>query len=60
MKEFLIENWQTILFAVVLPLAWSIVRLTPTKKDDKILKTIVTIINVILPDRKKGGGVHNG
>jgi len=60
MKEFLITNWQVILFAVVIPLAWSIVRLTPTEKDDKILKTIVGIINFLVPDRKKGGGKHNG
>lgn len=58
MIEFLKENWGTILFSVVIPLAWAVVRLTPTEKDDKILKTIVGIINFILPDRKKGGGKH--
>ena len=35
-----------------------IVRLTPTKKDDDILNWIVKILNVIIPNRKAGGGTH--
>ena len=58
MKQILIENWSTILFGVVIPASWAIVRLTPTKKDDKVMKFIVTVLNAIVPDRKKGGGKH--
>lgn len=58
MKEFLIENWYVILTTIVVPIAWIIVRITPTKKDDVIMKIVSKIINLI-PDRKKNGGKHN-
>lgn len=58
MKQFLIENWYSLLMGLI-PVVWVIVRLTPSKKDDKIWGFIVKIINAI-PDNKKGGGKHNG
>ena len=58
MKEFLIENWYSILIGLV-PVVWIVVRLTPTEKDDKIWGFIAKMINMI-PDNKKGGGKHNG
>lgn len=49
--EFIVENWGKIT-STLIPIAWIIVRLTPTKSDDAILKIIVKIIKII-PDRKK-------
>ena len=58
MKEFLINNWYFVLFAVLF-LAWQIARLTPSEKDDRIVKGIINLLTKILtmvPDNKKGGG----
>ena len=57
MMEFIIENltaliWALIAFAVV------ITRLTPTQKDNDILNLIIRFLNVILPNNRKGGGLH--
>jgi hypothetical protein len=48
------ENWmQLLLIANTLMLAASyIAKLTPTKKDDKIIKKIITFLSV-LPTKKK-------
>jgi len=56
MQEFLMANWGVI-FAFLVPVAWALVRLTPTKWDDRILKVIIKVIELI-PDNKKGGGKH--
>jgi len=50
--KFIIEHYGAIIWGLV-ALAWVIVRLTPTTKDDRILQFIVTILNFIIPDRKK-------
>ena len=55
--NFIIENW-VILLPAVLGLAEVIVRLTPTTKDDSILEWIWKLVNLILPNNKKGGGKH--
>ena len=53
--KFILEHWQAI-GSALMPIAWSIVRLTPSKKDDVILKLIVKLIEIV-PDKKKGGGL---
>jgi len=56
--EILIANWYAIL-AGALFVAWQIARLTPSEKDDKVVKVIIKIIIKILtlvPDKRKGGG----
>ena len=58
MIAFIVANYSW-LIPMIISIAWIIVRLTPTKKDDNILRIIVKIINVIVPDMKKGGGRHN-
>jgi len=55
--EFLKQNWQEILVGL-LAFMEVITRLTPTKKDNTILKIISKIIDAILPNLKKGGGKH--
>lgn len=34
------------------------VRLTPSKKDDIVVDVVDKVINAVIPDRKKGGGIH--
>lgn len=53
--HFITENWKVIVSALI-PVIWVIVRLTPTKKDDFILKILVKILELFIPDIKKGGG----
>ena len=50
--DFLKDNYSAIIWGLI-GFVWIIVRLTPTKKDDRILQFIVTILNFIIPDRKK-------
>jgi hypothetical protein len=57
MLEFLKANWIE-LVAGLLAFAGVIVRLTPTEKDDTILGWIKSIFDVLIPNRKKGGGRH--
>jgi hypothetical protein len=60
MKQFLIDNWYCILMGCML-LAWWIARLTPSAKDDKVVRTVIKIILkalTLVPDVKKGGGRH--
>jgi len=35
-----------------------VVRLTPTEKDNSIYNKVKTIVDAILPNLKKDGGVH--
>jgi len=58
MKEFILNNWE-ILLPAALAVAWAVVRLTPTKKDDRIMKVISYLVNSIIPDVKKDGGTHD-
>lgn len=50
--NFIIEHYGAIIWGLV-AFIWVIVRLTPTTKDDRIMQFIVTILNFIIPDRKK-------
>jgi len=55
--ELLLSNWHivlTILFVII----WQIVRLTPTEKDDRLVKFIIKLvvsILTIIPDNGKTG-----
>jgi len=55
--EFLKREWANILLWFI-PLLWFIVRLTPTKKDDDIVKIVLSWLDAIVPNRKADGGVH--
>ena len=44
------------LLAAVIGLAEVIVRLTPSEKDNSILKKIIDVLLFFLPNLKKGGG----
>jgi len=37
---------------------WVVVRLTPSKNDNDIISLLMKVINVLIPNRKKGGGRH--
>jgi hypothetical protein len=52
MKEFLIENWIPLLIALM-AFAKVVVNLTPTESDNQVFGIIDTIINAIIPNRKK-------
>lgn len=51
--DFLMENIE----AIGLILTWLVIRLVPTRWKDPVLALVKWIISII-PDRKKGGGVH--
>lgn len=53
---FIARNWGALTLSL-LALAETIVRLTPSQKDNSILKLIATLLNSIIPNNKKGGGV---
>lgn len=55
MLEFITEHWVALLFGL-LGFAEVVTRLTPTKKDDTILQWVKSILDVIIPNLKKGGG----
>ena len=57
--DFLKENWVALLFGL-LAFAEVVTRLTPTTKDDTVLGWIKQILNVIIPNRAKGGGKLEG
>lgn len=57
MEKFLLSHIEEIIGGI-LAFAWVVVRLTPSKKDNDILSVIAKIINIFLPNRKKGGGTH--
>lgn len=46
-------------YALIIPLAWTVVRLTPTKRDNDILSQIVAWLNWLVPNNKKEGGEHD-
>lgn len=58
MGEFIIQNWYWILVLILL-LFEVVARLTPTEKDNEILKVIQEILNGILPNRNKAGGTFS-
>lgn len=56
--EFLKNAWAWILanIAILLLIAEAVVRLTPTEKDNNILRIVQSWLDKLLPNRKKGGG----
>jgi hypothetical protein len=57
MFDFLIENWVPLLIGLMAFLK-VIVNLTPSEKDNKIFEWLDKLINLIIPNLKKGGGKH--
>ena len=57
MLKIILENWKEVI-AGFLAFAEILVRLTPTEKDDSILNFLVKIFSFIVPNKKKGGGLH--
>ena len=55
--QFIVENWGSLLSGLM-AFIWIIVRLTPTKKDDVVFGIIKKILDLFIPDRKRGGGRH--
>jgi|TARA_R110000796_G_scaffold73490_2_gene165273 hypothetical protein len=52
MIEFITENWIALTIAI-LALVKVIVNLTPTERDNQVFGWIDTLINSIIPDKKK-------
>lgn len=50
--DFIKEHWGSLIWGVF-ALIWVIVRLTPSTKDDQILKFIEKVLQYFIPDRKK-------
>ncbi len=46
------------LLLLLLPFIEAVVRLTPTEKDNSILNFLKYLIDMLLPNRAKGGGRH--
>lgn len=65
MIEWITENWGLIveIALIVYALAKIIVNLTPSDKDNQILTKVVEfiekLIDLLIPNLKKKGGVHN-
>ena len=53
--SWLLGNWQVLLSAIF-PLLLFIARLTPTEKDNDILRIIQSWLDILIPNNKKGGG----
>lgn len=59
------ENWDSIvtIALIIYAIAEIVVKLTPSEKDNSILKKVADIVNqiidVVVPNLKKGGGTHN-
>ena len=58
MKNFILENWLELLVGFMAFLK-VVINLTPTEKDNKIFGWLDNILDVIIPNYKKGGGKHN-
>ena len=52
---FIARNWDSLLFGL-LTFYELIARLTPTTKDNTIVKVLTSILNAVVPNFKKGGG----
>lgn len=50
--DFIKQHW-VVLSSGLFGFIWVIVRLTPSKKDDQILKFLQKLFNFFIPDRKK-------
>lgn len=53
--SWLKDNWQ-IVTTTLFPLLWLIARLTPSEKDNDLLRIIQSWLDAIIPNLKKGGG----
>ena len=56
--EILKENWVELLLGLM-AFAKIVVNLTPSEKDNKVFDWLDKLIDVFIPNNKKGGGVHN-
>lgn len=56
-KGFLLQHWRSIL-AALLVFIESILRLTPSEKDNSIFNIIKRILDYFLPNKDPTGGVH--
>lgn len=54
--NFFTDNWGVLALSL-LAFAETVVRITPSQKDNSILKIITIILNGLIPNNKKGGGV---
>jgi len=54
MIDFITEFWAELLLAAM-AFAKVVVNLTPTEKDNEIFGLLDTIINAVIPDRRKNG-----
>jgi len=65
MIELIKENWELVvqITLIVYAIAKVIVNLTPSENDNLILTKVVEfvekIIDLFIPNLKKGGGTHN-
>lgn len=65
MIELIKENWDLIVEIVLIlyAIAKIVVNLTPSEKDNLILTKVVEfiekVIDLFIPNLKKGGGTHN-
>jgi len=65
MIELIKENWELVvqITLIVYAIAKIIVNLTPSENDNLILAKVVEfvekIIDLFIPNLKKGGGTHN-
>lgn len=59
--QWVYDNYQAFAGMIVLLIMFyePIARLTPTEKDNNLLRTIQSWLDALLPNRKKGGGTFN-
>ena len=53
---FIGRNWDSLLFGL-LAFYELVSRLTPTEKDNTIVRILTSILNAVVPNFKKGGGI---
>lgn len=54
-KDFVIKNWGALALGLM-GFFDVVARLTPSLKDNTILNLLTTVLNVLVPNLKKGGG----
>ncbi|HEY3369569.1 MAG TPA: hypothetical protein VGK10_01895, partial [Prolixibacteraceae bacterium] len=55
--NFFLENWGSLTLGLLTFLE-VVARLTPSTRDNSIVNLLATIINAIIPNFKKGGGIY--
>ena len=58
MEQLVSDLSLTEIVAILILVAEAIVSITPSEKDNSILLKIKRVINLIIPNLKKGGGKH--